>query len=205
MSEENRGRRRDAVNAPEAENETIRDEINDAYQSPPVEELIEESPVFEEPAPVIGATPETMERTDGDRNREIQEFPREIRRNEAAGDIEAATETAPYTPPRTGGEENGEVRNREKPTGQAFLEAENQEDEGTAGVTEGAGRGNTMGLIGLGLSILALFMFPFILSLAGIITGYIAYRRNARTLGLWAMGIGIVAMLATLVFAPLFR
>ncbi len=202
MSEENRDRRRDAVN-PEAENETIREEINDAYQSPPVEELIEEAPVIEDPAPVIGATPETMERTADDEDRESREFPREIRRNEAAVDIEAATETAPFTPPRTGKEENGEETNRQEPAGDSFFHAENQEEE--AGAQGAEGRGNTFGMVGLGLSILALFMFPFILSLAGIITGYIAYRRNARTLGLWAMGIGVVAMLGTLVFAPLFR
>lgn len=59
------------------------------------------------------------------------------------------------------------------------------------------------GWLALVLAIAALFFLPIVLGIAGIIIGYIAFRQGARTLGGWAIGIGIVAVLIQL-FSPLF-
>ncbi|RYL91597.1 hypothetical protein EWI07_10845 [Sporolactobacillus sp. THM7-4] len=67
--------------------------------------------------------------------------------------------------------------------------------------TEEGGRG--AGWLALVVSIAALFFLPIVLGIAGIIIGYIAFRQGARTLGGWAIGIGIVAVLIQLL-SPLF-
>jgi hypothetical protein len=59
-----------------------------------------------------------------------------------------------------------------------------------------------IGWTGLGLSILSLFLLPYLVAPIGMILGYMAYRRNARTLGVWAMIIGAVAILGALVIYP---
>jgi hypothetical protein len=64
--------------------------------------------------------------------------------------------------------------------------------------------GRGAGWLSLVLSICALFFMPIVLGIAGIIIGYIAIRKGARTLGGWAVGIGAVAVLIQL-FSPLFR
>jgi hypothetical protein len=59
-----------------------------------------------------------------------------------------------------------------------------------------------IGWTGLGLSILSLFLLPYLIAPIGMVLGYMAYRRNARTLGVWAMIIGTVAILGALVIYP---
>jgi hypothetical protein len=70
-------------------------------------------------------------------------------------------------------------------------------DEGQ--VEEG---GTALGWTGLVLSILSLFFLPVLMATAGIVTGFFAYRSGARTLGLWAIGIGAVALIIGLFFVP---
>ncbi|MFY0544644.1 DUF456 domain-containing protein [Brevibacillus sp. H7] len=59
-----------------------------------------------------------------------------------------------------------------------------------------------IGMVGLGLSILSLFLLPYLVAPIGMVMGYLAYRRNARTLGAWAMIVGAVAILGALVIYP---
>jgi hypothetical protein len=62
-----------------------------------------------------------------------------------------------------------------------------------------------MGMVGIGLSVLSLFLLPYLLAPAGIIVGYLAFRRNARTTGTWAMVIGALAILGALLIYPYYR
>lgn len=61
-----------------------------------------------------------------------------------------------------------------------------------------------VGVTGLVLSILSLFMWPYLLGIVGIVLGIIAYRRDARTLGGWAIAIGVIGILGALVIYPYF-
>ncbi|WP_421617656.1 DUF456 domain-containing protein [Brevibacillus sp. TJ4] len=67
-------------------------------------------------------------------------------------------------------------------------------ENGTSGV----------GVTGLVLSILSLFLWPYLLGAVGIVLGYMAYRRNAKTLGAWAMIIGAIAIVGALLIYPFF-
>lgn len=64
--------------------------------------------------------------------------------------------------------------------------------------------GRTTGYIALALSIIGLFILPVILGAAGIIVGFVARRRGTRSLGNWAIGIGIVAVLVGLFITPFY-
>lgn len=59
-----------------------------------------------------------------------------------------------------------------------------------------------IGMTGLGLSILSLFLLPYLMAPIGMVLGYLAYRRNSRTLGAWAMIVGAIAILGALVIYP---
>lgn len=61
-----------------------------------------------------------------------------------------------------------------------------------------------VGVTGLVLSILSLFLWPYLLGAVGIVLGYFAYRRGARTLGAWSMVIGAIAILGALIVYPYF-
>ncbi|NNU82997.1 DUF4190 domain-containing protein [Geobacillus sp. BMUD] len=65
---------------------------------------------------------------------------------------------------------------------------------------DGAG----LGWLALALSIIALFIWPILLGAAGIIVGFIARRRGAETLGAWAIGIGVIAILVRLFIMPFY-
>jgi|GEM_PF-583084 len=62
--------------------------------------------------------------------------------------------------------------------------------------------GGGLGMVGLGLSILSLFLLPYLIAPVGIILGYLAFRRGARTMGIWSMVIGAAAILGAMVFYP---
>lgn len=52
---------------------------------------------------------------------------------------------------------------------------------------------------GVILSVISLFFLPIFLASVGILLGYIGYKRGDRTLGFWAMGIGAIGLLGTLI------
>lgn len=61
-----------------------------------------------------------------------------------------------------------------------------------------------IGMTGLGLSILSLFLMPYLIAPIGMVLGYLAYRRNSRTLGAWAMIVGAIAILGALIIYPFY-
>ncbi|WP_257985427.1 DUF4190 domain-containing protein [Bacillus sp. V5-8f] len=64
--------------------------------------------------------------------------------------------------------------------------------------------GSAIGYGALALSILSLFMMPFLFGAAGIILGFLARRRGADTLGAWAIGIGAVSIIVGVFILPFF-
>lgn len=52
---------------------------------------------------------------------------------------------------------------------------------------------------GLLLSVFSFFFLPLLLASAGILLGYLGYRRGNRNLGFWAMGLGAISLLGTLI------
>ncbi len=71
--------------------------------------------------------------------------------------------------------------------------------EGTEDGKEAGGTG--IGITALILSILAFFVWPFVLSIAGIVVGIFAVRRKSA-LGWWAVALGIVALIMALFLFP---
>ncbi len=59
-----------------------------------------------------------------------------------------------------------------------------------------------LAIAGLVASIISLFVFPIFLGMVGVVLGFIGMRRGARTLGMWAIGIGAVSILISILFTP---
>ncbi|WP_185150636.1 DUF308 domain-containing protein [Cytobacillus dafuensis] len=68
--------------------------------------------------------------------------------------------------------------------------------------TDTAGRG--IGISALVLSIISLFVLPVLFGATGIVLGFIARARGARTLGNWAIGIGVVSIIVGMFILPFF-
>ncbi|MFD2370900.1 DUF456 domain-containing protein [Brevibacillus sp. GCM10020057] len=116
------------------------------------------------------------ERLDGvDRTREESYHASEVRDD----DVETAAEIAEPIPVRRTA--------REAPD-------EDSRESGASGI----------GMTGLGLSILSLFLMPYLIAPVGMVLGYLAYRRGSRTLGAWAMIVGAIAILGALVIYPFY-
>ncbi|MEK4874241.1 DUF4190 domain-containing protein [Bacillus sp. FSL W8-0102] len=64
--------------------------------------------------------------------------------------------------------------------------------------------GSYIGIAALVLSIISLFTMPILFGVAGIIVGFMARRRGAESLGIWAIGIGAVAVVMGLFVLPFF-
>lgn len=62
---------------------------------------------------------------------------------------------------------------------------------------------NVYGWIGVALTLISFFIAPFIFAIVGIILGFVARRGNARILGNFAIGIGVVSILVRLFLLPL--
>jgi len=92
-------------------------------------------------------------------------------------DVEAAAEIAEPIPARRSSR---------------AVDEEDSRENGASGI----------GMTGLGLSILSLFLMPYLVAPIGMVLGFLAYRRNSRALGAWAMIIGAIAILGALVIYP---
>ncbi|WP_231889897.1 MULTISPECIES: DUF308 domain-containing protein [Bacillaceae] len=68
----------------------------------------------------------------------------------------------------------------------------------------GAVEGRSTGYIAIALSVISLFLLPVILGAVGIIVGFVARRKGAKTLGAWAIGIGAVSVILGLFVTPFF-
>ncbi|GIP42015.1 hypothetical protein J45TS6_04740 [Paenibacillus sp. J45TS6] len=53
-----------------------------------------------------------------------------------------------------------------------------------------------IGYLGLAISFISLFVWSFVLGTIGIVLGYYAFKEGRRTVGGWAVGIGIAALLS---------
>lgn len=58
------------------------------------------------------------------------------------------------------------------------------------------------GWFALALSVIAFFLLPFVLGAAGIVLGFMARQRNARTLGNVAIVVGLIAVFGRLLLVP---
>ncbi|TCS83681.1 DUF4190 domain-containing protein [Tepidibacillus fermentans] len=67
------------------------------------------------------------------------------------------------------------------------------------GVTNRSG----IALVGVILSILSLFILPYLLAPIGIVLGYLGYRNGDQTVGMWAMGLGGVGLIGTLIMTAI--
>ena len=53
-----------------------------------------------------------------------------------------------------------------------------------------------IGYLGLAVSFISLFVWSFVLGTIGIVLGYYAFKEGRRTVGGWAVGIGIASLLS---------
>jgi len=60
-----------------------------------------------------------------------------------------------------------------------------------------------MALTGVILSLISLFILPYLLAPIGIVLGYLGYRSGAQSVGMWAMGLGVVGLLGTLIMTAI--
>ncbi len=63
---------------------------------------------------------------------------------------------------------------------------------------EGVSR-SSIGLIGVILSVVSFFILPYILAPIGIILGYIGFRKGSYSIGFWAMGLGVIGLLGSMI------
>ncbi|MCM3784459.1 hypothetical protein M3231_15860 [Neobacillus mesonae] len=56
--------------------------------------------------------------------------------------------------------------------------------------------GKRIGYLGILASIMSLFLYSYAVAPAGIVLGYYAFIKGARTVGGWAIGIGIAALVS---------
>lgn len=61
------------------------------------------------------------------------------------------------------------------------------------------------GYVGLAFGIVSLFLWSIILGPIAAVIGYYAYVKEQKTLGAWAMGLGIVSTLSYFVMIPFVR
>ncbi|WP_339319425.1 hypothetical protein [Paenibacillus sp. FSL R10-2734] len=62
-----------------------------------------------------------------------------------------------------------------------------------------------VGYTGLAIGIASLFLWSIFLGPLSVIVGYYAYAKEQKTLGAWAMGLGIVSTLSYFVMIPFAR
>ncbi|RDW19209.1 hypothetical protein CWR48_09200 [Oceanobacillus arenosus] len=63
---------------------------------------------------------------------------------------------------------------------------------------------SSYGWIGIALSALSFFMWPFVLGAAGIILGFVSRSKGADALGNIAIAAGVISIIITLFFRPFF-
>ncbi|MUT66696.1 hypothetical protein [Paenibacillus sp. NEAU-GSW1] len=65
-------------------------------------------------------------------------------------------------------------------------------------------RGTALGWVGLIFAVASWFVWPVIMGITSAVIGFIAFRQGARTLGSWAIAIGLIAILLSAVIVPLY-
>jgi hypothetical protein len=64
---------------------------------------------------------------------------------------------------------------------------------------EEAEPGMTIGLAGLLIALVSLFVLPSILGPAAVVIGFMAFVKGRRSLGVWSMALGVISFVAFLV------
>ncbi|MFS0727580.1 DUF4190 domain-containing protein [Paenibacillus sp. 1P07SE] len=67
-----------------------------------------------------------------------------------------------------------------------------------------AAAGRVIGWIALVFAIASWFMWPVLMGATSALLGWFAYRQGSKTLGTWAIVIGLVALAAYLALLPLY-
>ncbi|MDQ0339777.1 hypothetical protein J2S00_002570 [Caldalkalibacillus uzonensis] len=114
-------------------------------------------------------------------------------------DEETAAEVAPNVNDARSPDENR--RNEAEPLN-GEEEGYREQMENIETMEEAEEGGTALGWTALVLSIVSLFFLPVLTATAGIVTGFFAYRGGARTLGLWAIGVGLFSLVVALFFTP---
>jgi hypothetical protein len=70
--------------------------------------------------------------------------------------------------------------------------------------SEKSSAGTGIGITALVVSIISLFMMPVFLGIVGIVLGFIARGRGARSLGSWAIGVGALSIVVGIFIMPFF-
>lgn len=68
-----------------------------------------------------------------------------------------------------------------------------------------ADSGRIVGVIGIVLGVLALFMWTIVLGPVSAVLGYFAYSQGKRTLGAWGLALGVIATLSYFILIPFVR
>ncbi|GGG10500.1 hypothetical protein [Paenibacillus abyssi] len=68
--------------------------------------------------------------------------------------------------------------------------------------TRAAGR--SMGWTALGFAIASWFMWGVLLGATAAVLGFVAYRQGSRSLGVWSISLGLIAVATNLVLIPLY-
>ncbi|MDP4096965.1 hypothetical protein OIN60_09300 [Paenibacillus sp. P96] len=77
--------------------------------------------------------------------------------------------------------------------------------EGRAEVTESGKKGKTAGYTGIVLGILAMFIWSIVLGPIAAVLGIYAFMNGKKTLGGWAIGLGVLATVSYFAFIPFVR
>jgi hypothetical protein len=137
--------------------------------------------------PKVGPTPSSFvqEGTTGSKQEDVwAEDRRQVsfrRANEPSPDVDHDTEFAQEVAPTPFPFARGGIERRE-------------------GNRENIASGRWLGITAIILAALSFFFLPYVLSIAGIIVGAVSIRRGSR-LGWWAVAVGIVALILTLLIS----
>ncbi|WP_110927392.1 DUF4190 domain-containing protein [Bacillus massiliglaciei] len=99
---------------------------------------------------------------------------------------------------------NGTYREETSAELSAPVQREYGKSRDTEEAPSAANSGMGWGLAALAASILSLFMVPFILGIVGIVVGFVARSKGAKSMGAWAIGIGIASILTAVFIMPFF-
>ncbi len=88
--------------------------------------------------------------------------------------------------------EGQEIGYREQISGIESMEEQREAEEGSM----------ALGWTALVLSLVSLFFLPVLMASAGIVAGFFAYRGGNRTLGLWAIGVGLFSLVMAFFVTP---
>ncbi|WP_071395785.1 DUF308 domain-containing protein [Bacillus tuaregi] len=98
----------------------------------------------------------------------------------------------------------GEQNYREETAAEIAAPTSMRLNERTGDKNEARAEGGTgIGLAAIALSILSLFVFPVLFGAAGIVLGFIARAKGART-GSWAITIGAISLILGMFILPFF-